>query len=151
MIVILLLLGSTLLFRAAGALGVAALATWQDSTRWGLAAMLLFAASAHFTAMREDLIRMVPPSFPRPDLIVTLTGVLEVLAAVGMLVPATRRLAGVGLILLLVAMLPANISAALRGVTLAGKPVTGLWLRIPMQALFVGLAWWTTQPAQVRS
>jgi uncharacterized membrane protein len=150
MIVILLLVGSTLLFRAAGALGIAALATWQDSGRWGLALMLLFAAAAHFNAMRPDLIRMVPPSFPRPDLLVTLTGVLEALAAVGILVPASRKFAGIGLVLLLLAMLPANVSAALRGVTLRGQPATALWLRVPMQLVFIAVAWWTSQPAGPR-
>jgi uncharacterized membrane protein len=112
--------------------------------------MLLFTAAAHFNAMRTDMIAMVPPAFPRPDLLVTLTGILEILAAIGILAPPTRRLAGLGLILLLVLMFPANVSAALRGVTLAGKPATALWLRLPMQLLFIGVAWWTTQPRAAR-
>jgi uncharacterized membrane protein len=146
MAVVLILCVSTLLFRALGAVGVEALASWPDAARWGLAVMLFFTAAAHFNKMRKDLVAMVPPSFPRPDLLVTATGVLEILGAIGILVPDTRRLAGLGLIALFVAMFAANVSAARRGLTLAGKPVTPLWLRLPMQMLFIAVAWWTTQP-----
>jgi uncharacterized membrane protein len=145
MVVVLILCVSTLLFRALGALGIEALASWPDAARWGLAVMLFFTAAAHFNRMRRDLVAMVPPSFPRPDLLVTATGVLEILGAIGILVPDTRRLAGLGLIALFVAMFAANVSAARRGLTLAGKPVTPLWLRLPMQILFIAVAWWTTQ------
>lgn len=125
--------------------------SWRASARGALAVMLLFTAAAHFNAMRGDLIRMVPPSFPRPDLIVTVTGVLEILGAVGILVPRTRRLAGIGLILLFLSMFPANLSAALRDVTLGGRPATALWLRAPMQLFFMAVAWWTTQSREAKS
>ncbi len=151
MIVLLILAVSTGLLRVAGALGVRPFASWQAAARGGLAVMLLFTASAHFNAMRPDLIRMVPPSLPRPDLLVTATGVFEILAAFGILVPATRRVAGIGLILMFLALLPANVSAARRGLTLGGKPVTPLAIRVPMQFLFIGLAAWTTLvPASAR-
>jgi uncharacterized membrane protein len=149
MIVVLILAASTCLFRALGVAGFEFFATWQAAARGGLAVMLLFTAAAHFNRMRSDLIAMVPPSFPRPDLAVSITGVLEALAAIGILVPETRALAGLGLILLLLALLPANVSAARRGLTLGGKPVTPLALRVPMQLAFIALAWWTTQPAGV--
>jgi uncharacterized membrane protein len=48
-------------------------------------------------------------------------------------------------VLLLVALLPANVSAARRGVPMGGKPPTPLRLRILMQLLLVGLTWWATQ------
>jgi uncharacterized membrane protein len=147
MAVVVVLFVSTLLFRALGALGVEALGSWHDAARWGLSVMLLVTASAHFNRMRRDLVAMVPPSFPKPELAVTATGILELLAAAGIQVPETRRLVGLGLMLLMAAMFPANVSAARRGVTLAGKPVTPLWLRLPMQVLFIGVAWWTTQTA----
>jgi uncharacterized membrane protein len=55
-----------------------------------------------------------------------------------------RRLAGICLIALLVGMFIANVNAALRGVTLRGKQATPLWLRAPMQILFIALLWWST-------
>jgi uncharacterized membrane protein len=39
-------------------------------------------------------------------------------------------------------MFPANINAALRQVPLRGRPATPLWLRLPMQVLFIALAVW---------
>ncbi len=144
MIVVFVLVVSTLLFRVAGALGVGALADWQSAARWGLSVMLLLTVSAHFNRMRPDLVAMVPPTFPRPDLLVTATGVLELAAAVGIQVPQTRWLAGLGLILLMAGMFTANVSAARRNLALNGKPVTPLTLRLPMQVLFMGVTWWTT-------
>jgi uncharacterized membrane protein len=88
---------------------------------------------------------MIPAYFPRPVLLVYITGILELLGAVGLLLPEFRRLAGLCLIALLIAMFIANVNAAQKGVTLRGKPATPLWLRIPMQIFFVALLWWSTR------
>jgi uncharacterized membrane protein len=146
MVVLVVLLVSLVLFGGLGALGVGVLSTWHEVVAWALATMFLFTASSHFVARtREDLIAMVPGVFPKPALLVSLTGVLEGLGAVGLLIPATRGLAGLCLVLLLVALLPANVSAARRGVSMRGRAPTPLLVRIPMQILFVGLTLWATQ------
>ena len=146
MVVLVVLLVSLVLFGGLGTLGVGALSTWHEVVAWALATMFLFTASSHFVARtREDLIAMVPGVFPKPALLVSLTGVLEGLGAVGLLIPATRGLAGLCLVLLLVALLPANVSAARRGVSMRGRAPTPLLVRIPMQILFVGLTLWATQ------
>lgn len=80
---------------------------------------------------------MVPTAFPRPDLIVTLTGVLELLGAVGLLYPPTASLAASCLAALLLAMFPANIRAALHNVTIGGKAATALPLRTALQLVFI--------------
>ena len=134
---LLILFGACVVFRALGFVGVALFSTWLSSARVALATMFLFTASSHFAPTKKDLIAMVPPGVPRPDLLVFVTGVAELLGAVGLLIPATRFWAASGLMLLLVLMLPANVSAAKRGVRLRGRPATPLWLRIPMQALFI--------------
>ena len=103
--------------------------------------MFLFTAVSHFAPMRKDLIAMVPPSFPRPDVLVFVTGVAELSGAVGLMYPPTRFWATCGLIALLLAMFPANASAARRGVQLRGRTATPLWLRTPMQILFIAWAW----------
>jgi uncharacterized membrane protein len=139
------LLVSLLVFRTIGALGVEPLSEWRNAAACALAVMFLFTASAHFTRTKKDLISMVPSVFPRPDLLVSATGVLEVLGAVGLLVPATRGFAGIGLVLLLVAMFPANVAAARKGVPLRGKPPTPLPLRFLLQLVFIGTTWWATQ------
>jgi uncharacterized membrane protein len=76
--------------------------------------MLLFTASAHFGSMKADLIRMVP-----------------------------RRIRNPGAIVYLVAVFPANVRADQQRLTLRCKPATPLWLRAPMQLLFIGLTWWS--------
>ena len=146
MVVLGVLLVSLLLFRGLGELGVDLFATWQVSAAWALAVMFLFTASAHFTKTKVDLISMVPKAFPNPRFLVYLTGVLEVLGAVGLLVPATRSFAGFGLVLMLAAMFPANVNAARKGIALRGKLPTPLWIRGPMQLLFIGMTLWVALP-----
>jgi uncharacterized membrane protein len=93
--------------------------------------------------MRYDLARMLPPFVRQPLTVVYVTGICEILGAVGLLVPATRIYAAVALILFLIAVLPANIHAAKTAVTLRGKPATPISIRIPMQVLFIMLIWWS--------
>jgi len=144
MAVLILVLGSWLLFRLVGVFGLTAFATWQDSARYALAVMFLFTSSAHFTRMKHDLANMIPSFFPRPLLIVYVTGVFELLGAVGLLLPRFKSLAALCLIALLIGMSVANVNAAQKGVTLRSQPATALWLRIPMQLFFIGLLWWST-------
>jgi len=139
------LVGALLLYRGLGAAGVTALATWPAATRWALATLLLVTASAHFNRMKEDLLRMLPAWVPAPRQTIFLTGLCEILGAVGILLPATRRWAGLALILFLVAVFPANVKAAKNHLPIAGKPATPLALRLPMQLLLIALLWWTTQ------
>jgi len=73
-----------------------------------------------------------------------LTGVLEFLGAIGLLLARFERWAALGLIALLIAMFPANVKAALQAIPLRGKSPTPLWLRAPMQVLFIALLWWST-------
>jgi uncharacterized membrane protein len=120
--------------------GRAGVAAFQDPgfvLRAALGLMFFLTASAHWGKRRPDLIRMVPPAFPRPDLLVTLTGVLEILGAIGLFVPSTARLACICLALLLVALFPANIHAARQHLTIAGRGVPGLPVRSAMQLVFV--------------
>jgi len=137
-----LLVAATLFLRGLGGVGVGAFSTWLDSARVALALMFLFTAAAHFNRMKDDLIRMVPPSFPNPRALVFATGVLEIAGAIGLLLPPTRRLAAWGLALMLIALFPANVSAARRGLTLRGKPVTPLAIRLPIQILFLAVVLW---------
>jgi uncharacterized membrane protein len=142
MVTLIVLFISLLVFRGLGVLGVPLFLTWYDCALWALSVMILFTASAHFTALKEDLIKMVPKFFPFPRQVVFVTGLLEIAGAFGLLIPQVRTAAGVCLALLFVAMFPANINAALRQVPLRGRPATPLWLRIPMQVLFIALALW---------
>lgn len=103
----------TLLARLAGAQGFAPFDSWPIAVAVGLAAMFTLTGIAHFVPkMRAAMIAIVPPRIPAPGFLVALTGVLELLGAVGVLVPSTRVLAAACLGVLLVVMFPANVYAA---------------------------------------
>ena len=110
---------------------------WQTAIRVSLAGMFFLTASAHWGRRRADLIRMVPRRFPRPELLVTVTGVCEILGAIGLLMPGFARPAAIGLTLLLIALFPANVRAAREGMTIGGKPATPLVARSVIQAVFL--------------
>lgn len=145
-IVIVVLVGGLLIFRAAGALGVAAFSTWVAAARWALAAMFLFTGVAHFSKAKYSMARMVPKQFGNAMAMVYFTGVCEIAGAIGLLLPKFRNVAGICLMALLVAMFPANAKAAREKLLVAGRPATPLWLRLPMQLVFIALAWWVSRP-----
>ena len=142
--ILLVLLVSVVLLRAAGYLGVGRLASWRSAGLGALAVMFLVTSTAHFNGMKHDLAAMMPEPLPDGLWIIYLTGLFEIAGAVGLLVPRTRRLAGLCLVLLLIAQFPANVNAALNGIPLGGESPTPLWLRAPMQVLFIAMVWWTS-------
>jgi uncharacterized membrane protein len=122
-------------------------ASWTGALRIGLAVMFVFTAASHFhPRTRPDLIRMVPASLPVPALLVTATGVLELLGAVGLLMPQALPAAAYGLMALLVAMFPANVHAAREGLMTAGRRPTPLLWRLPLQLFWIAALWWVRSP-----
>ena len=129
---------ATMILKIIGAAGVPLLSNWTWCLRGGLALMFLFTASAHWGKQRGDLVAMVPSAFPRPDLMVSATGVLEILGAIGLLIPAIAPVAAACLAMLLISLFPANIRAAREGLTIGGRPATALPLRTLLQLVFIG-------------
>jgi uncharacterized membrane protein len=111
--------------------------------RFALAAMFGFTALSHFLPRtRLDLIRMVPPALPAPGLLVSLTGLLELAGAIGLLLPPLTRLAALALAALLIALFPANIRADRAGLRIAGRPATPLRYRLPLQLFWIACLLW---------
>ncbi len=139
---------TSILFRGMGVFGLCRFSSMRKSILGGMVAMFLFTGSSHFSEMKYDFLAMVPGSLPRELWVIYLTGALEIIGAIGLLIPATRKISALGLILLLGLMFPANVSAALNEVSFQDRPPTSLWLRIPLQVIYiVGLVWsamWTT-------
>lgn len=135
---------SLILLRGLGWLGVKRLSSWRDAARCAMVIMLLFTAASHFTSMKHDFAAMIPAPLPRGLWVVYLTGVLEIAGAIGLLIPRFRKVAAICLVLLLIAMFPANVNAAINGIPLRGEAPTALWLRLPMQVLFIWIIWWTS-------
>jgi uncharacterized membrane protein len=110
----------------------------------------IIAGILHFV-VPELFVQIVPPIVPFSLELVYLSGVAEILLGVGVLVPRTRRLAGWGLVLLLLAVFPANVYMATHGVVIEGAPGGGdpsalvRWGRLPLQAVLIAWAWWYTR------
>lgn len=106
--------------------------------RWLLAAFFIAAGANHF-ANPTPYLSMMPAYLPAPAALIQISGVAEVLGGLGVLYSGTRVLAGWGLILLLIAVFPANLNAALHGWSGVSLSPWILWLRLPFQLLFI---WW---------
>ena len=111
------------------------------SGRIAMSVMLLFTAMGHF-AFTEGMTMMLPGFLPFKTGIVYLTGVIEIMAAIGLLIPHLTRLTGWLLILFFFLILPANVYAAINQVdiqtaTFSGAGLAYLWFRIPLQIFFI--------------
>ena len=87
---------------------------------------------------------MIPDWVSFKTELVYLTGIIEILAAIGLLIPAYQTLTGWSLIIFFIAILPVNINAAIKHIdyqkgTFDGSGANYLWFRVPLQILFI--AW----------
>ncbi len=109
--------------------------------RIGLSLLFLFTGVGHYT-QTLGMAQMVPPFLPYPVETIYITGVFELLGAVGVWIPALQRLTGVTLILMLIGFLPINFFAAFNYVDFGGHGFGPIYLlvRVPYQILLI---WWT--------
>ncbi|WDH82985.1 DoxX family protein [Paenibacillus urinalis] len=131
------LIVSFIVLRCLGWAGWEYFDSWQPALQAASGIMLLLAASAHWGSKRGDLVRMVPSWVPQPEWVVTVTGLLEIAGAIGLVIPALSTLAAVCLVVLLVAMFPANMKAANERLTIGGRPVPTLPVRTMLQLVFI--------------
>ncbi len=114
---------------------------WQLAGRIAMSVMLVFTAIAHFV-FTEGMTQMIPNFFPFKKELVYLTGILEIIFAIGLLIPKTKIITGWTLIVFFLVILPANIKASMEHINyqtggLDGKGMDYLWFRIPLQILFI--------------
>lgn len=106
-----------------------------------LAALFVTAGSLHVLTP-EPFDRIVPPGTPLPPRAATLlSGAAEIVGGLGLLHPATRPAARLGLLALLIAVFPANVGMALNAERFAPLPAWGLWVRLPLQPLLMWAVW----------
>jgi uncharacterized membrane protein len=98
----------------------------------------------HFVAP-DFFVRIVPRVLPAPLVLVWVSGFFEALGGVGLLIPRVRRAAGIGLVLLYVAVFPANINMCLHPELGGSIPLWALWMRLPFQLVFIALALWVSR------
>lgn len=111
------------------------------SARIAMALMLLFTAIGHF-AFTKGMSLMIPRFIPYKETFVYITGIFEIVLAIGLLLPRFKQLTGWTLIIFLLLMLPANIYASINNVnyqkgTFDGNGMTYLWFRIPLQIFLI--------------
>jgi uncharacterized membrane protein len=116
-----------------------------------MAAFYVAIGISHFTNPAFFL-QIMPPWIPWHAFCVYASGVAEIGLGLLVLPPATRRIAGLGIIALLIAVFPANIHQAVNQVPMVNRPSwmseptpAQLWFRLPMQFVLMAWAWWTTQ------
>ena len=103
-----------------------------------------FGGISHFTNVTSFL-AIMPPYVPFPLAAVYVSGVFEVLFAIGILVPATREWSGNLLILLTLAVTPANVHMWLHPESFPDVSPTLLSVRLVVQVLLLMLIWWSTR------
>ncbi|TDG35991.1 hypothetical protein EZJ43_09895 [Pedobacter changchengzhani] len=113
---------------------------------FAMSIMLLFTAMGHFK-FKTSMAAMLPLFIPKKTKIITLTGILEVLFAIGLSLEVTRYYTGLAIILFLLLILPANIYSAKNKINYenlykAGPGVKYLWFRIPFQFFLMAWVWY---------
>ena len=110
-----------------------------------LSAFFVLGGVNHF--LNPDFyVAMMPPYLPAHVALVWVSGVFEMLGGIGVLVPTARARAGWGLVLLLVAVFPANLHMALNPELFSDLSSAALYARLPFQVLFIAWAYWATRP-----
>lgn len=116
---------------------------FRDETKRGLAALamaifLVFFGISHFFLV-DEMILMIPKVFPYPGFIVYATGVIEIILAIGLIIPKTRRLSGIFIALYFIAVFPANIVKAMSDIDIQGTFNSPLmsWVRLLFQPIFI--------------
>jgi uncharacterized membrane protein len=96
----------------------------------------------HFKATALEM-SIMPPYIPHPREMVLISGAFELMGAIGILIPRTRRAAGLGLCLLTIAVTPANVFM-LQHAERYDWPMWLLIARLPFQVFLLWLIWWST-------
>ena len=108
--------------------------------RWLAAIFFIVAGTFHF--VKPDMyLQIMPPYFPDPQLLVAVSGLAEIAGGCGVLIPPLRRVAGWGLIALLIAVFPANIYMLQNHEQFHIAPWI-LWARLPLQIVMGAWVWY---------
>jgi uncharacterized membrane protein len=116
----------------------------------GLMVLLLLSAGTTHFLRPASFVQIVPPFVPFPLAVVYLSGGAELLLGLGLLVPRLSRPAALAVVLLLVAVFPANVYHWLADVHVDGSAAPGWYhpVRIPAQGLLIAWAFWLSRPAR---
>lgn len=108
--------------------------------RIAMGVLYITAGIGHFVATRIYE-RIMPDYLPAHHALVLISGVAEIAGGLGVLYPPTRRSASWGIILLLIAVFPANLWMLQHPERFPGIPLWAMWLRLPLQLVLIAWAW----------
>jgi len=109
--------------------------------------VLFVAAGANHFVNPKFYLDIMPPYLPWHSALVIVSGIAEVVLGIGLLIPQTSVFAAWGLILLLIAVFPANLHMAMNPELFPSIPAFALWLRLPLQGVLILWAYWYTTTA----
>ncbi len=119
---------------------------------WFVLGLAFVGAGINHFVMPHAYERIVPPSMKdRAQSLVAVSGVAEIAGGLGVLLPWTRRPAGLGLIALLAAVFPANLYMARTPEDFRKIPRWALYARLPLQPLMMWWAWSATRKTRLRA
>jgi uncharacterized membrane protein len=110
-----------------------------------MSVLFVLAGLNHFRDA-DFYLRIMPPYFPWHLFLVYLSGVFEIVLGILLIIPRFTRLAGFGLIALLIAIFPANIHMAINSELFPDISPIALWIRLPLQGVLIAWAYWYTRP-----
>ena len=121
------------------------LGLWKKLALFGLSAFFIYFGVDHF--INPDFyLSIMPPSFPLHEEAVYISGFFEIVGGIGVLIPRFRKIAGWGLVALLIAVYPANIYMAISPEAFPDIPIEVLYFRLALQFLFFYWAYSVTRP-----
>lgn len=109
-----------------------------------ISSFFLVGGIAHFVAA-NFFVAIMPAYLPWHYELVILSGVFELMGALGLQLPRTRLIAAYGLIALCVAVFPANLNMALHPDQFSDVPAFALYARLPLQILVIWFIWWSVK------
>ena len=115
-----------------------------------ISSFFLIGGIGHFVNA-EFFMAIMPAYLPYHYELVIISGVFEILGAIALQIPKTRLIGAYGLIALCVAVFPANINMALNPEQFADIPVVALYIRLPLQVLFIWFIWWSVKAERIAS
>jgi uncharacterized membrane protein len=134
----------TAILFSASKIGINPIKGFKNNARIGTGLTFVFTGVSHFL-MPDMFMKLMPPFIPFPLAMVYISGVFEILGGIGLIISKTKKAASYGLILLLLAVYPANIYTALENIQLGGfmNYPAYQWFRVALQIPLIVWVWWT--------
>lgn len=144
----LVLISTFIVLLLMGRFGVCSGVSKLTHMRIAMSVALIMAGADHLV-VPERYVPMIESFVVMPVLMVYVTGILEILGAIGLLIPKSQTLSGRCLALYFICVLPANINNAINGLDVPGLPTSELyyWVRVCLQPLAI---WWVLKASEVK-